>query len=426
MKNIFSNKTSTNNAVAKGNGGAKQGSPVGYNQTNAISVKRFGKLILLMTFALMSLFFFNCKKEVKPNDIVSNQALEDLDTNYVIGEPSTNANVELKCDSILKTTAYGILALTKNQNFIDLVVTEVDTMFDNDDDVLMRKMKTSCNTLNINLSSEMTTCLNGNAMSAYTHLINEALTGHHYVNDTIYTQIYTPYKSLVSRHDRPVICINYDGEEEMTGKFMDDYDVIQTVNNVDSNYAKEHNVWVISINERVNNKGGIDSTILHDYSFKRDRVESDYRSVVFSEINITDKKEVWGKGKADISYRSCRINNCSVFSYAYAQTLISVSNKKLDTWLSDFHTGTAGMTTVFSNWNKETQYQSFYLYEADYRKKYYRDFQFYSNCSNTVSTFCSQEPMYGYVWMKKADFSSSDVVKQYNLSGAKVKIHVYE
>ena len=88
----------------------------------------------------MTLFLFNCKKETPvPNSVGS--------TENVSIEPQ----YENKLKSLVKSYTIGLIELTKNQNFRELVKNEADLEFDGDHNALFRQISSGAQSLNINL-----------------------------------------------------------------------------------------------------------------------------------------------------------------------------------------------------------------------------------------------------------------------------------
>lgn len=273
-------------------------------------------LIFLLSFTFLT--FQSCKKEVPVtpiSDITSPQEQE-----------ATNFDLEEKrYESMVKTAAVGVFELAKNHTFRAKINELVALQFDDDDNTLLKTIFQELQNDNINLISEFqnsitlwkqtveqidqienTTYKN---VVIYTdeEKINEAVSGFSYhTNSTAYIQIYIPFIDLVDLNSTPVVVLGMDDVCNSDGYILSEDGMISAID-VDEEFAKNNLVWVISVNETVDNEGNIPNPLYWQNEFSQSptgtvnpRISLD-NAVNLSRIKITHKKECWLCGKAEVS-----------------------------------------------------------------------------------------------------------------------------
>lgn len=232
-----------------------------------------GILFLAISFVAL---VWGCQKEKSSDEpaITPEQSI----TSDIGGELGFRSGDTLYPDNILNTAAVGLLQLSKNSTFRQLVNTEVAKKFDDDDNVLLKTVASKAQSdLNLNLETEFSNSINyhtghitvtSNPLQSYYQTLSiytDATEVHNsifsYVDDgeTLYPQIYIPYIDQVNLNSQPVIAILTFSETESVGYRLrtDGYfDVIR----IDEAFAQNNLVWVISPNESVGNDGTLPET----------------------------------------------------------------------------------------------------------------------------------------------------------------------
>ncbi|MDQ3073655.1 MAG: hypothetical protein M3Q97_10380 [Bacteroidota bacterium] len=347
-----------------------------------------------------------------------------------ISDGEWDENEENMCDEMMETIAYGLLELSKSTSFREVVNDEVDVMFDDDDNVLLKTLNAHSEIQN--LITEMGSTLSEVNKSSLIGNLSSAVNGFGYYDDTLYIQIYIPYKDLVDRNENPVICINYSDEyDTLQGMFLNGSGTIDYIS-VDSNYAKENLVWVISVNETIDNKG-----LIPEQPYTLNKTMSTGKAAEINRIWVTESKEKWAGGKSEISHLTIHVSHnylnvltCSSAKYLQGTPFAKLPKKKLNGWTGVF----VGSLNVLASsytyvWDFENQHISFLLYEYDKRKT--RKIQFYQDCSGTVKEYTSKHDSYGVVRLQKSHLTTDPSTFEYNntnttgLSGIRVEVKAF-
>ena len=125
--------------------------------------------------------------------------------------------------------------------------------------------------------------------------IIEAIRGIDYNQTTLYSQIYIPFIEEHTYNDKPVLVIAYEETDDCIAR---GYQIIGDKINeviVDETFARENLVWVISINERVDENGDYIREMVDPRGQNGNNGGSrmDEKSVKVKEVYISDKKECW-------------------------------------------------------------------------------------------------------------------------------------
>jgi hypothetical protein len=267
-------------------------------------VKTIQKTLLLTTVAI--LVFFSCSKE--------NSTLVTKQPTKATPKP-TNAQTH----SYVNTAAIGLLELSKDINFRSLVYAEVAKQFDDDDNVLLNKLDRS---LNNNMAAELQNSISFHAINSlktvshfqtgyFTDIdhIVKCVKGIPFGTDTAYLQIFVPSIELVDKTKQPVIVPVFQetSNDKYIGYRFNASGGLDTIT-ITEDFAKTNPVWAISYNETVNSSGQLPQAALTSVDGAQDRaVANDVR---ITEINVTDFKESWINGKAEISWVAVHMDNC--------------------------------------------------------------------------------------------------------------------
>lgn len=161
----------------------------------------------------------------------------------------------------LKVLAESILNLAKDPEFRKLVYSEIDKKFDDDDDVLIETLFASNLITNANDESLLTRYTKHpdvrNSLQAFKGIENEK----NKKLDNYFPHLYIPYyENFKGKTDlnKPLVIVPWDGNEEVeqaTGFILKEgkFQVLEFP--VNQKYCSENEVWVISLNERVDQNG---------------------------------------------------------------------------------------------------------------------------------------------------------------------------
>lgn len=243
--------------------------------------------VLITTFLLQ----IGCKKEEDKN-FKQSRTISNFS--------KTAQEEEIYFDDMIKTVTYGIADLSTNPTFRQVVAEQVALQFDQDDNVLLLNLDSALMPYNINLEQEMINALNAHGKQNLVQHVQHAIHGFQYFGDTLYTQIYIPFiegKDIVS--SVPTICMNFEDEPVLGSVIIEGTTLIEGT--VGEAFAMNNNVYVVSVNENTDGNG--------QSKLKRSATGSTLKTaklgdrlLFVDEINISEKKEGWGNGRADISF----------------------------------------------------------------------------------------------------------------------------
>lgn len=216
-----------------------------------------------------------------------------------------------------------------------------------------------------------------------------------------YFQVYIPNIDNVDLNSMPVIApeMDEDNDCKILGYQLNANGSVSMIELTES-YASTHLVWIVSINETVDNNGnqrlGIhkqDTKATHERGF-------DYKEVFLNKIKISDKKECWLCGRADISFMAVQTNGCG-FSF---ETIITsncmkkVGNSDLNTWLDvTFHPHNFTFDPLQlpgTDFFEQHQFLHYLIYEEDAKTNANKKNRTWSNQYSTV-TLSGTQPIYG-------------------------------
>ena len=367
---------------------------------------------------LAALFFISCSK-IPTTDIAN------LATDIKNNEKSV---------SMLNTVGIGLLELSNDEDFKNLVHKQINIAFDDDFNVLLKTINDEKSDLRsifqqsiqkygavINKNSN-TTSLN------YTYFqdnikLGNAINGFKMAQEVWYSQIYVPFHKEVDLQDIPTIAIgNINTKSDiLIGYKLDAYGNLEILN-VDEQYAKTHLTWVISVNESVNNDGVLTTNLVKPQ--KESNTKNNEKFVGVTQIKISDKKEKWWQGKADVSFGWSVINTpsgtgCNNTNWNEALETIKIGNNDLNTWktinqtlasgngnTNDLETGETILFTMFE-YDKGAGLREL-LFPPCYHSYYYRsDDNFYAawgpNQSMDYADFPNAQPHPNWTYRTKSD-----------------------
>jgi hypothetical protein len=216
-------------------------------------------------------------------------------------------------ESLLKPYAQTALILASNNETRSMIYSEVDKKFDGDDNILFDHLLKN-NLPNQRLASLIDHKLETSMMESKSAISTQA-------GEELFPQIYIPYFENISNdpnarsasNSSPLVVI-FNGDEtieELPAYKLDEQNnLVKTNIMVDEDYAFNNEVWVISLNERIE----ADPTSDLGYAFKNDMILEDkkgdlsFASQSATQINgsitnlkIQCRKESWANGKHEVN-----------------------------------------------------------------------------------------------------------------------------
>lgn len=252
----------------------------------------------------------------------------------------------------VKTMMLGLLDLSKNGDFTTLVNTEVAKQFDDDDNVLLSTLVDVCSNASIDLINEMDQSISSydNSLPSTEHSYDnyQNLTGQSNIEDIIagfewegnhyHLQVYIPFVDQVNLLDTPVICFGHQEVETTIGYKINSDNSISVVV-VDEDYAEQHLVWIVSVNESVNENGVLEKPIdMGTQIITNEYAKSLGRSVRVTAVKIDDTKESWIKGKAEVALAAGVLYSyCGWKKIQSVEMLVKIGKNDLNKWCTITH-----------------------------------------------------------------------------------------
>lgn len=381
-------------------------------KTIPFHLKSLGGIFLL---ALFSITYSRCTKENIPDSAKSQgNTVESFD--------EFELETEDKYENMVKTAAIGLIELAKNASFRSHVNSLVAEQFDGDDNTLLITLKEELENESINLASEFQSSINTwkstiesidvGCNSKYKDAsilttegdILESINGFEYSEEeTFYIQIYIPFADKVNLNSCPVIALGIDDECETDGYIICGEQEISCMT-ITKEFAEENLVWVISVNEVVDNDGKLpEANEIEEIMSGGNNSDISFRTVYdntvrISKIKITDKKECWLCGKAEVSIimPAVTYNTCTVNMVAYSNCFKKVGKDDVNDILSvsqvlypsqDYGTNYRRL--------RENEDVGWILFEKDASKKSYKKESSIPSCSANKYTYYSKQTAYG-------------------------------
>jgi hypothetical protein len=385
------------------------------------------KLIALSALAFVaiaSMVFVSCQKKKSSTPIVTSKM--SLKSQARVIETEID---EIKYDNLIKTSSYGLLDLSSNETFRRIVLEECKKQFDGDDNVLLKTLNDRLKEVGINLEDNMRNSLITNGQSEYIEFVYEAINGFSYFDKVIYIQVFIPFISEKTNiiNTTPTICMNFDDNPILEGLSKKNDAV--NISDIDEKNARINNVFVISSNEIVDNLGELPTSI-------NDRVGGNSNGqktanagdvpLFINRINIKDKKEEWGNGRADLCQITKTVRtNCIVNDNIVGAPFCKLANSNLNSWYTPLFNNQAPTWmsrdyVYWADWEPTSNGEKLYtfIYEEDRRNKFKKNAFPVNGCSNIQFDFISKESEYGTLIPNYNDFTGNYLnysVKQYSL-----------
>ena len=310
-------------------------------------------------------------------------------------------------DNFINLTALSLVEISKTKNFRDLVHYEVAKMFDDDHNVLLKTVGEIL--VNSNQGSLIEQSLNNTIprmdsmnvqSSRYVNLSiadiynqrQSIFQGIQICNNTIHLQIYIPNFTSINLDQDPVIALGHDEDPAdcITFGYSLQNNTLSVIN-IDSAYAANNLVWVISVNNVVNENGVVPegffklkdtlNVLSMDYEYSNDtflesRTDKD-KAVRIHSIQIAKKKyNCWLCGKDPVAvvgyfsdFRFCRpVDNPRGIN---TDVLFKIGKDDLNTWITiptdKWRAWIAPHQSPLRKWNEAIE---FVMYACSNRSKY--------------------------------------------------------
>jgi hypothetical protein len=199
--------------------------------------------------AITPLIIFSCKdvyNDLNPNNTsLSSQRVSATD------DPMKYAQENLKMIGL------GVLKSSNNEDFRNMVYSEIGKKFDGDNNVLIKTIEEKAQQLNISIVESIAQGMNDNSLVK----AKESMNAFKNIDSKEYfPQVYIPFFDALKKEGKigktsPTIII-FNGDEKeankngLLGYMIDKKGKILTLQSIKENYAKQNEVWIISINER--------------------------------------------------------------------------------------------------------------------------------------------------------------------------------
>ncbi|MGB0861444.1 MAG: hypothetical protein ACPGXZ_00925 [Saprospiraceae bacterium] len=259
---------------------------------------------------------------------------------------------DVRNENMLNTIALGLIDIAYDVDFRALVYHKVSEQFDNDDNTLLKHLQEEIDLIPlINTSIQNNKFALDKQLAKYSYnfykdktLIQQAVEGFVMEDEVWYSQIYIPFMDKHKEsNELPTIVVGAKDSEDciaMGYKLLANktFEIIE----VDEEYAKENLVWVISVNEVVDNEGHVPSQ-LNNRDVNNNNLRSPELYVTTSEFKVSDKKECWLCGKAEVSIRWANVDlpsvgGCSNNFFNSRVLLSKVGKSDLNDWMTSYQT----------------------------------------------------------------------------------------
>lgn len=251
------------------------------------------KIVLFATLVTL-VFLGGCKKE---QAIVN----DDQNLNALKSFSTQQEAINYTADN-LKIIGESLLSLTDISTFRSQCYTWMDTHFDGDNDVLFETIHDNytnnnndyATLVNQRLSSKYSSSALSTAYQAFNNIEGE----------NYYPQLFIPYYEELKSDNiigtMPPILVIFPIDDpnvlSYTGYQLVNGSIEELPFLIDDNYASKHEVWVMSLSERVDNNGELRSTSLKNTtSTKNCKIEK---------MKVKQHKESWAGGKSEVNMRS--------------------------------------------------------------------------------------------------------------------------
>lgn len=332
----------------------------------------------LYAFGFCLFVFASCQKQEQVFSVAP-----ALDSTSITGARESDPE-EAKYDAMIETIANGLRDIRNDEQFRSIVHAQVSLQFDGDDNVLLKTLDSACTANSINLAAAMETTLNNSGRADLVPLIDQAIHGFPYFDDSIYLQIFVPNIAQMNNSTVPMILENHTTE---IGGVYQGFDANNGLIQVSSANPPMILIWVVSGNEVVDNSGRPGAKVVLGTSGSGPTPKHEY---IITEIDVTDKKEDFVNGRCELMYVQYRNGfSCAMIT---PQNMVYVDKFNVAVYpLTNNPIVFAGSANQWTN----SPFISTLWYERDVRKKFERQEQVVVGCSNMGVTYRSAEDKYG-------------------------------
>lgn len=373
------------------------------------SQKSFLNLGIVLFVLTTGFILFSCNKE---------SSTPQVNTAEARSLQESEALQDANSDKMVNTAALGLLNLSKNAAFRELVHNKCNEQFDGDYNVLLKDVVTPAAQIGIDLKHSFLQSIQVNASSIeaspsklpYGYFTDEtnigkSVEGYDYFENKFFLQIYVPnFEEGNVENRQPVIVVFPDDNQTCTpGAYVLDENGIFQPRVIDETFVKDNLIWVVSINERINTPLESNNSIINsNNNIGNGRVAELPRNTnaaserggngrsklaQINEIAIDARNECFFCGRADVYIRVAHVINCNSLSSLgililqpqQFDPINEVTNCigkfgrfKMKTWckITDFKARTlASPFGSFINDLREEEDLAFVIYELDAQKK---------------------------------------------------------
>ena len=314
--------------------------------------------------------------------------------------------------------SWGLLDLSDNGVFKNVLNAEVAKQFDGDDNVLFVTLNDELAKQNIDLEDLMTASLQAHGKGDLAQYLHNGIHGFPYGGDSAFPQVYIPFVEDVDLNSAPTVVPVYDDVDEATGlqKSGSSIEYVQ----VTESFAEQNLVWAVSVNETSTGKNGSGTPTGKGGgtggTFRGWFVGDRYLRV--DAANITDNKDKFLAGKDEVSYVGIIYRpNCQNVVPIHCDEFCKIAKNDLGTWqlaVQFAYSGTRDMSVaVYNDPTSDRIWEELYnetltilLYEKDGRKKHEKSIQFIGGCPASVRQYKSKDSPYGTFTPQYSQFTN--------------------
>ena len=210
----------------------------------------------------------------------------------------------------LLTLGNAVVSLSNDKEFKTSLYKGVEKAFDGERNVLIKDLS-AIETQTGRNSDKLKQTLVG--IAGDESMANKALQAFDNIGNTnYYPQVFIPFYDDLKQAgkigiEEPVLVVLAEHGDVFPGyKIGKDGQLNETSFLIDESFAKQHEVWVLSINERVDQNGNVISELasLSDKGTGNGRTQSAYYpDAIFYQVKCTQHKESWAAGASEVNIK---------------------------------------------------------------------------------------------------------------------------
>ena len=268
---------------------------------------KFSKIEIMRKYLFLLIIiisFPQCQKDYQVPKI-------ELNTEILVNSSSLQDDLGIELKTIINSIALSLLDLGETKEFRKLVHQLVAKRFDGDENTLFKHISEKKANLPALLFQGKTASDKRKIFTNYSVKVNlltksfsdfstfkKIENGYKLGNNKLYPQIYIPYFETFEHFYEiaPTIAMVINDDELIQGYKLEKDGSISIVD-VNHAYAKENLVWIVSVNDRIDENGGVDKFISQkDQDQKGGLRANSYRAKV-SAIKLYSPHESWGRSE---------------------------------------------------------------------------------------------------------------------------------